>query len=75
MQDIDVFVWYDADGNITAVGTPNPAAGSRVEPRSSADRDVLQLTMGENDRGNLKQLHMTHRVDVAKRVLVPRQRP
>jgi hypothetical protein len=73
MQDMDVFIWYDSDGKITAVGTPHPAAGDRVKPVPSAERDVLHLTMEENDRINLKHLHRTHRVDVVKHVLVPLQ--
>lgn len=73
MQDIDVFIWYDADGKIMAVGTPSPAAVGRVEPRPAAERDVLHLTMGQDEIVNLKQLHRTHRVDVAERILVPQR--
>jgi len=74
MENIDVSIWYDRGGKITAVGTPHPASVGRVQPRPSADRDVLHLTMEDKDRGNLKQLHRTHCVDVVKRALVPIQK-
>jgi len=71
MHDIDVFIWYDADGQITAVGSPHPSAVSRVKPFPSAEREVLHVTMENKDRSDLKQLHKTHRIDVVKRALVP----
>jgi hypothetical protein len=75
MQNIDVFIWYDRAGKITAVGTPHSAAVGRVEARPSAERDVLHVTMEDMNGANLKSLHRTHCVDVARRALVSLQKP
>jgi hypothetical protein len=32
MAEVDVFVWYDSDGNITAIGTPHPDRVASVHP-------------------------------------------
>lgn len=32
MAEVDVFVWYDSDGNITAIGTPHPDRLASVHP-------------------------------------------
>lgn len=68
MVDIDVFVWHDADGSITAVGTPHPSIIDRVKPIAITDRWVLHLKVPEH---YIEQLHATHRIDVLKGVLVP----
>jgi hypothetical protein len=35
MAEVDVFVWYDSDGNITAIGTPHPDRVASVHPIAS----------------------------------------
>lgn len=32
MAEVDVFVWYDGDGNITAIGTPHRDRVASVHP-------------------------------------------
>jgi len=70
MAEIEAFIWYDADGNITACGTPHPSAVRRVEPIASADREVLRLKVLEEE---IDRLHETHYIDVGKHMLVPRR--
>jgi hypothetical protein len=69
MFDVDVFVWHDSNGNITAVGRPHPSFASRVRPVAAADRSVLHLKVPEHQ---IRQLRETHRIDVVQRTLVPR---
>jgi hypothetical protein len=71
MAEIDVFVWHDNDGNITAVGVPHPDVVGRVQSIAPAGHGALHLRVPE---GHLERLHETHQIDVAKRVVVPRHR-
>jgi hypothetical protein len=72
MADIDVFVWHDSAGNITAVGTPHPDSIGRVRAVAPAEHAVLPMKVAE---AQLARLHETHRIDVEKRALAPRQSP
>jgi len=68
MAEVDVFVWYDSDGNITAIGTPHPDRVASVHPIAAKDRDVLRVRL---DASRLERLHETYRVDIAGRGLTP----
>jgi hypothetical protein len=68
MPEIDVFVWHDSDGNITATGTPHPDMVGRILPVAGKDRSVLPIKI---DSSQIDKLHETYRVDVKRRVLVP----
>ena len=70
MTDVDVFVWYDADGTITAVGHVVPGQADKVEPLAGENQRVLKLRMGVDTLGTL---HETHAVDPHKGVLCPRR--
>ena len=71
MAEIDVFVWHDKDGNITAVGVPHPDVVGRVQPVAPEGHGSLHLKVPE---AQVDRLHETHRIDVAKRAIVPRYR-
>jgi hypothetical protein len=68
MTEVEVFVWHDSDGNITATGTPHPDMVERILPIAGKDRSVLPIKVDSSD---IDKLHETHRVDVKRRVLVP----
>jgi hypothetical protein len=70
VTEIEVFVWHDRQGNITAVGTPHPSIAGRVKPLAAAERDVLLVKVREHE---IQRLHETHYVDVIARTLAPRQ--
>jgi hypothetical protein len=69
MGDKGVFVWHDADGNITAVGYQAAASDKVIEPVASEDRSVLSLTVADE---HLTELHRTHCIDVENATLIPR---
>jgi hypothetical protein len=72
MVDVDVFVWHDSDGNITAVGRPHPSFADRVRPVAPADRSVLHLRVPEHQ---IEHLCESHCIDVVKHTLMPRSAP
>jgi hypothetical protein len=69
MAEIDVFVWHDNDGNITAVGAPHPDMVGRVRPVAAADRGVLQTKI---DESYIDRLHEIYRIDIKCQALAPR---
>lgn len=69
MTNIDVFVWHDTDGNITAVGTPHPSVIGKVTPLAATERSVIHLNVPEN---SIKHLHKTHYINVVEGKLVQR---
>jgi hypothetical protein len=70
MADVDVFVWYDSNGNITAVGHVIAGQAEKVEPLAGENQKVLKLRMGVEGLGTLRE---THTVDPHKGVLCPRR--
>lgn len=70
MSDVDVFVWYDQSGNITAVGHVVPGQAEKIEPLVGENQRVLKLRMAVDGLG---RLHETHTVDPHKGVLCPRR--
>ena len=70
MADVDVFVWYDLNGTITAVGHVVAGQTEKVEPLAGENQKVLKLRMGVDGLGTL---HRTHTVDPHKGVLCPRR--
>lgn len=74
-------IWYNADGEILAVGhVPAPVlddssepsgyvARRSVAPVSHANQHVLEADL---DTADLDRLHETHRVDVQKHALIQR---
>jgi hypothetical protein len=64
-----IYVWYDAEGTITALGyAPEQADRKRqVIPRTAAARYVLETEIAVDV---LAKLHETHCVDVQQKVLI-----
>ena len=56
MAEVDVFVWYDSDGIITAIGTPHPDRVASVHPIAAKDRDVLRVRRCERSRPAARDL-------------------
>jgi hypothetical protein len=70
MTEVDVFVWHDLSGNITAVGHVVAGSGDQVvEPVATGDRQVLTVRLLPD---HLPTLHSTHIVDMERRCLVNR---
>jgi hypothetical protein len=69
VPDVDVFVWHDFDGNITAVGHVAAGHARKIEPLVIGNQKVLKLRRGHEQ---LDTLHLTHIVDVGKGTLSPR---
>jgi hypothetical protein len=69
MAEVEVFVWHDGNGNITATGTPHPDMAGRLRPIAGSDRSVLRT---KAEASQVARLHETHRVDVERRLLSPR---
>ena len=68
MAKVKIHVWYDASGQIIAVGRPMSPSGSgrHAAPLAGKNQFVLETEVAEDIA---KTLHQTHTVDVAKKVL------
>jgi hypothetical protein len=70
MTKTKIHVWYDADGNIKAVGRPSPSMQQRITPIKTDDtQGVMVAELAEE---LLSTVHRTHRIDVKAERLVPR---
>ena len=68
MSTVEVHVWYDRHGKITAVGRPHPSHRERIVALPTADRAVISAKIAEE---KVAALHRTHVVDVNQRKLAP----
>jgi hypothetical protein len=71
MSEIDVFVWHDSDGKITAVGVPHPDMVGKVQSIARSGHGAVCVRVPEE---HLKRLHETHQIDVERGVVTPRRR-
>ena len=68
MSIVEVHIWYDGDGKITAVGRPHPSSRQRVIPAPGRGREVISAQIAEE---YITALHRTHLVDVREKRLAP----
>ena len=72
-------IWFDAKGEILAVGqVPDPTENDgtdravvrrTVQPLGASNHSVIEVDVGGE---NLERLHETHCIDVRTRMLVPK---
>lgn len=72
-------IWYDAKGEILAVGqVPEPSLNDgpvgaairrTVQPLGMPNHSIIEVDVGGE---NLERLHETHCIDVRNRMLVPK---
>jgi hypothetical protein len=70
MANVDVYVWHDEHGNITAAGHVPAGSTKKIRALAHWDRRVIKLSIAQD---YLKTLHVTHKIDVAKGALMPRK--
>ncbi len=70
MANVKAHIWYDANGQIVAIG--RPTGKHQLRPVGGANWSVLETEVNEN---TIKNLPRTHQVDVDKKALVEHKRP
>jgi len=69
MENAKVHVWYDATGNIIAVGRPLGLMHEHITPiTTSGIHEAILMDVQED---LLESLHETHKIDVKDCCLVP----
>jgi hypothetical protein len=66
-----IHIWHDREGKIIAVGKPAKHMVERVVPKPANKNQFVISTDVEDDE--IKKIHQTHFVDVAKSQLKPKK--
>jgi hypothetical protein len=70
MADVEAFIWHDLYGNIAAVGHAVPGHARKVTPLARPPHQILKTRVSTE---LLRNLHLTHAVDIEKGTLSPRR--
>jgi hypothetical protein len=71
MNEVDVFIWFDENGKICAVGHASEDCAELVEPLAKESHRIHRVRLPLERLGSL---HLTHRIDPARIELVEQAR-